>query len=174
LVYDLEQAGAIEGIRVGGVTYYTSSPAFNAAGYIDNNASTPFTYTISTSQDISSPIANSDYVMFSGLTASSQTVDLLISTGTSSFRTVEGFQIIGPSTNSSVTVPNLTIVSNALNRVTIRWPAPAANSFTLQQNTSVASTNWTTTAFAITNTSGTNFCTITQTTGNLFFRLTYP
>jgi hypothetical protein len=71
-------------------------------------------------------------------------------------------------------VPNLTIVPNGTNSVIILWPAPATNSYTLQQNSNLATTNWTTTGYAITNGFGTNFCTITPATGNLFFRLRHP
>jgi hypothetical protein len=71
-------------------------------------------------------------------------------------------------------LPNLLIVPNGANSVKILWSDPATNSFTLQQNNNLATTNWTTSGFAITNGLGTNFCTITPLTGNLFFRLKNP
>ena len=71
-------------------------------------------------------------------------------------------------------VPNLRIVPNGANSVKILWPDPATNSFTLQQNANLATATWTTSAYAITNGFGTNFCTITPPVGNLFFRLKNP
>jgi hypothetical protein len=69
-------------------------------------------------------------------------------------------------------LPQLIIVPNGANSVKVLWPDPATNSFTLQQNPNLANAGgWTTTGFAITNGFGTNFCTITTPTGNLFFRL---
>ena len=68
-------------------------------------------------------------------------------------------------------LPNLVIVRNGTNSVQVRWPAPATNTYTLQQNPDLATTNWVTSGFSITNGFGTNFCTITPPVGNLFFRL---
>jgi hypothetical protein len=69
-------------------------------------------------------------------------------------------------------VPNLIIVPNGANSVKILWPN--TGSYTLQQNGNIATTNWSTSAYAITNGFGTNFCTISPPTGNLFFRLSNP
>jgi len=70
----------------------------------------------------------------------------------------------------SAGVPNLLIVPNGANSVKILWPA--TGTYTLQQNTDLtASAAWATTAYTITNGFGTNFCTVTAPTGNLFFRL---
>ncbi len=67
-------------------------------------------------------------------------------------------------------VPKLIIVPNGPNSVKILWPA--TGSYTLQQNANVAAPGgWVTSGYAITNGFGTNFCTITSPTGNLFFRL---
>ena len=68
-------------------------------------------------------------------------------------------------------VPNLLIVPNGANSVKIIWPDPATNTYTLQQNANLATTSWVTSGYTITNGSGTNVCTITPPTGNLFFRL---
>ena len=68
-------------------------------------------------------------------------------------------------------VPNLLIVPNGANSVKILWPDPATNTYTLQQNGSLAGAGWTTSSYPITNGFGTNFCTITPPAGNLFFRL---
>jgi hypothetical protein len=71
-------------------------------------------------------------------------------------------------------VPNLLIVPNGANSVKILWPDPATNSYTLQQNANLAAANWATSSIAVTNGFGTNFCTLTAPTGNLFFRLSKP
>jgi hypothetical protein len=71
-------------------------------------------------------------------------------------------------------VPNLLIVPNGANSVIIIWPDPAKNTYTLLQNANLATTSWVTSGYTITNGFGTNFCTITPPTGNLFFRLAKP
>ena len=71
-------------------------------------------------------------------------------------------------------VPNLLIVPNGANSVKILWPDAATNTYTLQQNVNLATTNWVTTGYGITNGFGTNYCTITPPAGNLFFRLAKP
>jgi len=68
-------------------------------------------------------------------------------------------------------VPTLIIVPNGANSVKLLWSDPATNTFTLQQNTNLATTNWVTSGYAITNGFGTNFCPITPPVGSLFFRL---
>jgi len=68
-------------------------------------------------------------------------------------------------------VPNLFIVPNGANSVKLLWSDPATNTFTLQQNANLATANWVTSGYTITNGFGTNVCTITPPTGNLFFRL---
>lgn len=68
-------------------------------------------------------------------------------------------------------VPKLIIVPSGANSVKILWPDPATNSFTLQQNGNLATTNWVTSGYTITNGLGTNCCTIASPAGNLFFRL---
>ena len=66
-------------------------------------------------------------------------------------------------------LPNLTITFVGPNSVVVSWPN--TGSYTLQQNNNLATINWVTSSYAITNGFGTNFCTITPPTGNLFFRL---
>ena len=68
-------------------------------------------------------------------------------------------------------LPNLIIVRNGNIGVNILWADPATNSYTLQQNSNLATTNWTTTAFTTSSANGTNSITITPPVGNLFFRL---
>jgi hypothetical protein len=69
-------------------------------------------------------------------------------------------------------VPKLIIVPYGSNSIKILWPDPATNSFTLQQNGNLASTaSWATSGFTVTNGFGTNFCTVNNPAGNLFFRL---
>ncbi len=92
IVYDLQFAtSAVVGISAGGTTYYTSSPTYNAPGYIDGNAATPFTYTQGTSTNPLAPTPMSDYVLFSGLTGSSVTVTI---TGGANATRISGFQIV--------------------------------------------------------------------------------
>jgi hypothetical protein len=72
--------------------------------------------------------------------------------------------------NASVAPPpNLTIARDGAGRPKILWPN--LGSYTLQQNTNLASTNWVTSNYAITNNSATNFCTVLPAPGSLFFRL---
>ncbi|MEI8288402.1 MAG: hypothetical protein WCH99_02925 [Verrucomicrobiota bacterium] len=71
-------------------------------------------------------------------------------------------------------MPKLLIFPNGANSVKILWPDPATNTYTLQQNSNLVTTNWVTTAYGITNGFGTNYCIIAPPTGNLFFRLSKP
>ena len=92
VVYDLQfGAGAELGIDVGGLNYYTSSPDYTAAGYLDDNAATPYTYTQGTSTNSAAPTALGDYVVFTNLSGSSQTVTL---TGFGGGERIGGFQIV--------------------------------------------------------------------------------
>lgn len=68
-------------------------------------------------------------------------------------------------------VPKLLIVPNGPGRVQILWPDAATNSYTLQQNSNLATTNWVTSGYTITPANGTNAVTLTPPMGNLFFRL---
>ena len=68
-------------------------------------------------------------------------------------------------------VPNLLIVPNGPNSVKLLWPDPATNTYTLQQNGNLATATWVNSGYSFTNGFGTNFCTVTPPTGNLFFRL---
>jgi hypothetical protein len=63
-------------------------------------------------------------------------------------------------------------ISYSDDNMIISWPN--TGSYTLQQNNDLTTTNWTTCSYAITNDSGTNFCTITSPTDNMFFRLSNP
>ena len=102
-----------------------------AAGYLDNNAATPFTYTQSTSATQAGAPANSDYVVFTGLSGSSQTLTLAGNSvdGGSTFPAgFQGFQIV----NTSV-VPEpscwalLTAGAGLLGVVTLRrWKTDAS------------------------------------------------
>jgi hypothetical protein len=69
----------------------------------------------------------------------------------------------------SVGAPNLTIISSGPNSVEVLWPD--TGSYTLQQNASLASGNWTASSHPITVANGTNSITITSPAGSLFFRL---
>jgi hypothetical protein len=83
-------------------------------------------------------------------------------------------QVIGTLSANPASQPGTIpiIVLNGANSVKIIWPDPATNTFTLQQSSDLAApANWATTGYAITNGFGTNFCTVTPLTGNVFFRL---
>jgi len=82
------------------------------------------------------------------------------------------FSIAGTSTNApNGFIGGLTITCSD-NTVIVSWPN--TGSYTLQQNCDPATTNWTTTGYAIAYGFATNSCTITSPTGNLFFRLSNP
>ena len=66
-------------------------------------------------------------------------------------------------------LPALTIAHSG-NSVVVSWPN--TGSYTLRQNPNLATGSWTTSGYSITTANGTNSITITQPTGNLFFRLT--
>ena len=68
-------------------------------------------------------------------------------------------------------LPSLIIIRNAPNSVKVLWPDPATNTYTLQQNANLATTNWVTSGFTITPANGTNSITVIPPVGNLFFRL---
>lgn len=93
VVYDLQfTVNQQISINCAGTTYYTASPLYNAAGYIDNNPSTGFTYLQGTSTTLGSPTPDSDYVVFTGLSGGSQTVTMQTITNTGA--RIGGFQII--------------------------------------------------------------------------------
>jgi hypothetical protein len=57
--------------------------------------------------------------------------------------------------------------------VMVSWPS-SATGFTLQQNSNLATTNWTASGYSITTANGTNSIVITPPLGHLFFRLANP
>ena len=66
-------------------------------------------------------------------------------------------------------LPNLTI-THSVNSIIVSWPN--TGNYNLQQNANLALANgWTTSAYSITTSNGTNSITITPPTGSLFFRL---
>jgi len=66
-------------------------------------------------------------------------------------------------------LPSLTITFVGPDSAVVSWPN--IGSYTLQQNSIVTTTNWTTSGYSVTTANGTNSITITPPTGNLFFRL---
>jgi hypothetical protein len=95
VIYDLSAAGMMQSISIGSTTFYTSSPNPTGPGYVDGNPATPFLYTLGSSTDSTAPTPNSDYVIFTGLSGSSQTVFMRGLTG--GFRALSGLQIIDTS-----------------------------------------------------------------------------
>jgi len=61
------------------------------------------------------------------------------------------------------------LVTHVGNSAIVSWPDMGP--YILQQNGDLATTNWVTTGYAITNGFGTNFCPVTPPVANLFFRL---
>ena len=73
----------------------------------------------------------------------------------------------------SAGVPNLVIVPASPNSVQIRWPA--TGSYTLQQNSNLATTTgWVPSGYTVATANGTNSVTISPPHGNVFFRLANP
>ena len=72
----------------------------------------------------------------------------------------------------TVGTPNL-VITHSGNSVIISWPA--TGSYTLQQNGNLSvPAGWVTSGYSISTANGTNNITISQTTGNRFFRLSSP
>ena len=68
--------------------------------------------------------------------------------------------------------PTLTITHSG-NNVIVSWPLPSTG-FVLQQNSNLATTNWTSSGFTVLDNGTTKSITITSPTGNVFFRLSHP
>jgi len=68
--------------------------------------------------------------------------------------------------------PNLSIIVNGPGSLSILWPTNIYHNYTLQQNSDLATTNWGTANYFITNCLGTNFCIVTPLVQKLYFRLT--
>ena len=77
-----------------------------------------------------------------------------------------------PLGNTGSRPPNLAIALVRPKSVVVSWPA--AGSYTLEQNSRLSTTGWTTNTYPITTANSTNSITITPPTGNLFFRLSNP
>jgi hypothetical protein len=65
--------------------------------------------------------------------------------------------------------PTLTIAQSG-NSVIVSWPS-STNGFTLQQNSNLATTNWTASGYAVSTNGAVESITISSPAGNLFFRL---
>jgi len=72
----------------------------------------------------------------------------------------------------TVGAPALTITHSG-NSVKISWPS-SSTGFVLQQSSNLATSNWTTSGYAISDNGTNKSITITSPTGNLFFRLSHP
>ena len=86
-------------LGTGTVLWLRPPPNPIAAGYLDNNAATPFTYTQSTGATQAAAPANSDFVVFTGLTGLTQTLTLLGNDPGDGLRSssFQAFQIINTS-----------------------------------------------------------------------------
>jgi len=75
---------------------------------------------------------------------------------------------------SVVQVPGVPILSIARlggGGIQLSWPDAATNTYTLQQNANLGTTNWVTSGFSVGNANGTNTVVISSPVGRLFFRL---
>jgi hypothetical protein len=90
-VYNLAGASGQQQTTLGGTSFFGISPSPTAAGYIDNNPATPFTYTQATSTDSAAPTANANYVRFTGLSGTSQSFNV---TGLTAGSRVQGIQVV--------------------------------------------------------------------------------
>ena len=68
--------------------------------------------------------------------------------------------------------PTLTITHSGTS-VKVSWPSPSTG-FVLQQNSNLATANWSTAGFTISDDGTNKSITVTSPTGNLFFRLSHP
>jgi hypothetical protein len=68
-------------------------------------------------------------------------------------------------------VPNLSITRIGPSNVQLTWPDAATNTYTLQQNANLGTTNWVTSGFSFGSANGTNTVIISPPVGRLFFRL---
>jgi hypothetical protein len=69
--------------------------------------------------------------------------------------------------------PLLTITLTATNSALVSWPSPSPG-FTLQQNTSLNTTNWVAAPQIVTNNGTINYIIVNQPSGARFYRLIYP
>ena len=84
----------------GGPTFYHSQThSGSAVGYVDNNSTTPYTYTQVTSTNSASPTVDGNYIVFSGLTGPSKTVT--IPGGFNIINAFSAFQIVDTPINTT-------------------------------------------------------------------------
>jgi len=69
--------------------------------------------------------------------------------------------------------PLLSVFVTSTNSVIISWPAPSTG-FSLQQNSNLSTTNWSTVTNAVENMGGNNQVRIAPPLGNRFYRLVFP
>ena len=146
---------AINASKVYGQTLNFAGTEFTPTGLVGSDSVSSVTLT-SAGATNTAPVANSPYII---------TPSSAIGSG------------LG---NYSITYnPGYLTVSNAVltvthsgNSVIILWPS-ASTGFVLQQNSNLATTNWTTSS-GISDDGTNKSITITSLTGNLFFRLSHP
>ena len=117
----------------GGATFHHSQThSGSAAGYVDNNSATPYTYLQVTSTNAALPTVDGNYVVFTGLTGSVQTVT--IPGGFQIINAFGGFQIVDTPINTT-------------NFVIVLPPTRTTGSFTYTRraDASVTYTTWTST-----------------------------
>jgi hypothetical protein len=70
-------------------------------------------------------------------------------------------------------VPLLRVVLTSSNTVVVAWPAPSTG-FSLQQNSAVGTTNWSSTTNGVTVVGSENQVIVASPSGNRFYRLVHP
>ena len=69
--------------------------------------------------------------------------------------------------------PLLSVFVTSTNTVVVSWPAPSTG-FSLQQNSNLSTTNWSSVTNVVQNAGGNNQVTIAPPIGNRFYRLVFP
>jgi hypothetical protein len=93
--------------------------------------------------------------------------------------TIQGGTNIFAATNLSIQAFQISLppaalqISNSGTNLVLSWPSPPGNFF-LQQNSNLATTNWTAATNTPVFTNGQNQATLSPTNGNQFYRLKYP
>lgn len=94
LVYVLPGNGLCpQTFSVGSTTFFGTSPSPSSPGYVDSNPNSPFIYTPAVGTSAATSTVGADYVLFSGLTGASQTLNVKC-LDSSEVTAITGFQII--------------------------------------------------------------------------------
>jgi hypothetical protein len=113
-VYALnDNESRVQATTVGGMTFYHDSP--NAASRVDQNISTDYIYTRVTSTNSSAQTVNANYVLFTGLSGSSQTISVN-ATGNGFINGFQIAQVPEPASALAVTASGLVMLGFSRSR----------------------------------------------------------